>query len=85
MSDPDSMESTSISESVQEELKAHSKEWAFVVILFFVPPNDHTSLEEYLSQKMRWTVECTRRIESRQSVESIQQDGQFLTFFFQSP
>ena len=55
------------------------------MILSFVAPDMHTSLEEYLSDKMRWTLESTRRIESEQSIESIQQDGQFLTFLFQSP
>ena len=68
----------------EEELKAHSKEWAFV-LLSFVAPDTYTSLEEYLSHKTRWTLESTRRIESNHTIESIQQDGQFLTFLFQSP
>ena len=68
----------------REEVQAHSKEWAFVVLLF-EPPKDNSSLEDYLLHKMQWTVECTRCIESQATVESIQQDGQFLTFLFQSP
>ena len=55
------------------------------VLLSFVAPDTYTSLEEYLSHKTRWTLESTRRIESNHTIESIQQDGQFLTFLFQSP
>lgn len=68
----------------KEKLQAHSKEWAFVVLLF-EPPKDTSSLEEYVLNKMQWTIECTRCIESQWTVESIQQDGQFLTFLFQAP
>lgn len=67
-----------------KELEAHSKEWAFVVLLF-TPPKEGTSLEGYLLNKMKWTLECTRCIESNCSVESVQQDGQYLTFLFEAP
>ena len=67
-----------------KELEAHSKEWAFVVLLF-TPPKEGTSLERYLLNKMKWTLESTRCIESLYSVESIQQDGQYLTFLFEAP
>ena len=69
---------------LSDRSQSPAPQWAFV-ILSFIPPNDHTSLEEYWSQKMRWTVDSTRRIGPRQSIDSIQQDGQFLTFLFQSP
>ena len=67
-----------------EQLEAHSKEWAFVVLLF-TPPKAHSSLEDYLLNQMRWTIECTRVVESIHPIGSIQQDGLYLTFLFQTP
>ena len=67
-----------------EELEAYSKEWAFVVLLF-TPPKSDTSLEEHLLNQMKWTLQSTQIVESKHSVESIQQDGQYLSFLFTSP
>ena len=67
-----------------EELEAYSKEWAFVVLLF-TPPEPDTSLEEHLLNQMKWTLQSTQIVESTDIVESIQQDGQFLSFLFTSP
>ena len=67
-----------------DQLEAHSIEWAFVVLLF-TPPKPYSTLEKYLFNRMQWTVECTRLIESIHPVESIQQDGLYLTFLFEDP
>ena len=67
-----------------EELEAYSKEWAFLILLF-TPPQSGTSLEEHLLNQMKWTLQSTRIVESMNPVESIQQDGQFLSFLFTSP
>jgi hypothetical protein len=67
-----------------EELKSHSKDWAFVVLMF-TPPKSGISLEDHLLNQMKWTIECTRIVESKYTVESIQQDGLFLCFLFRKP
>ena len=65
-----------------EQLQAHSKEWAFVV-LYFAPSDSHSTLEEYQIKRMQRTIECTRLIETTVPVASIQNDGLFLTFLFE--
>ena len=64
------------------ELTAHSKEWAFVVLLF-TPPKPHVSLEEHMFNVLKWTTHCSNLAEQLESLQSIQQDGQYLTCLFE--
>ena len=64
------------------ELKAHSHEWAFVVLLF-TPPTQSTSIEDHMLMVLRWTTQCISLAEAIDGLQSIQQDGQYLTCLFE--
>ena len=67
-----------------DQIEAHSKEWAFVVLLFTAPETD-ASIEEFLFNKTKWTLNCTNLIEKHHPIDAIQQDGLYLTFLFNEP
>ena len=66
------------------DLKAHSKEWAFVVLLF-LPPSKNDSLESFLLVKEQFTLSAVALLDAHCPPTSIQRDGQFLTFLFTDP
>jgi len=65
----------------ENELTAHSKEWAFVVVLF-TPPRSNVSLEEHMLSVLKWTTHCSKLAERFETLQSLQQDGQYLTCLF---
>ena len=64
------------------ELTAHSKEWAFVVLLF-TPPKSNVTLEDHMLGVLKWTTHCSKLAEQFKELQSVQQDGQYLTFLFE--
>jgi hypothetical protein len=68
----------------QFDLEAHSKEWAFVVLLF-LPPSKTDHLDDFLLAKEDLVLSAVGLLDTTCPPTSIQRNDQFLTFLFSSP
>ena len=66
------------------DVEAHSKEWAFVALLF-LPPSKTDSLHYFLQAKEQFTLSAVGLLDAHCPATSIQRNDQFLTFLFNSP
>lgn len=52
--------------------------------MLFIAPKHNVSLEEHMLSVLKWTTHCSKLAEQLVDLQSIQQDGQYLTCLFEN-